>query len=43
MATASGLDDGSEGVPPSHTVAHHWPIGRGRVMRYLHGEDPHVP
>jgi len=41
--TASGLDDGIEGVPPSHTFADHWPIGRRRPMRYLSSEDPHVP
>ena len=41
--TASGLDDGIEGVPRSHTFADHWPIGRRRPMRYLSSEDPHVP
>jgi len=41
--TASGLDDGIEGVPRSHTFADHWPIGRRRPMRYLSSEDRHVP
>jgi hypothetical protein len=48
MATAEIPADGrlilaSKMCHGFHTFAHHWPIRRGRVMRYLDGEDRHVP